>query len=406
MKIPQQNNCSMGLRKSYIYANKGTHHYNIKTLSKIDKNLARSYVNAKYYGGSLKSFWKKVSRFGKKIFKSLKDSAINVTKNMYKPAKWIINGIAKNDTIKGLIKKGADALGATFGVPGLGNIVVKGITAANDITDTIENMIDSVMKKNPNMTKDEVKKLVEQAKETILDISQDANLSSEQKQKIKESISKIKPIDYINKLGEKITKGNVKDLGDKLDKVDLNKVQDKYMKLIEKIRKHNPSLSEKEVKGIVDNTIETAEKAKDKGLPVDDAQVKEILDAMPEVIKEEGYAKVKEAAGYLPFIDRTTITRTERTGKGGKILKPKIRVKKPLMISKHKDVFEGLPAYKAETVGEVAGRIFNSGRIGNGVKEDEKEGCGRMRLAGVPNPNATKTNGSSALQRLRARMGN
>ena len=63
--------------------------------------------------------------------------------------------------------------------------------------------------------------------------------------KIKESISKIKPIDYINKLGEKITKGKVKDLGDKLDKVDLNKVQDKYMKLIEKIRKHNPSLSEK-----------------------------------------------------------------------------------------------------------------------------------------------------------------
>ena len=66
---------------------------------------------------------------------------------MYKPVKWIIKGIAKNDTIKGLIKKGADALGATFGVPGLGNIVVKGITAANDITDTIENMIDSVMKK-------------------------------------------------------------------------------------------------------------------------------------------------------------------------------------------------------------------------------------------------------------------
>ena len=60
------------------------------------------------------------------------------------------------------------------------------------------------------------------------------------------------------------------------------------------------------------------------------------------------------------------------------------------MISKHKDVFEGLPAYKAETVGEVAGRIFNSGRIGNGilgthgangVKEDEKEGCGRMKIS-------------------------
>ena len=402
MKIPQQNNCSMGLRKSYIYANKGTHHYNIKTLSKIDKNLARSYVNAKYYGGSLKSFWNRAKQFGKRILKS----AYTTTKNMYKPVKWIIKGIAKNDTIKGLIKKGADALGATFGVPGLGNIVVKGITAANDITDTIENMIDSVMKKNPNMTKDEVKKLVEQAKETILDISQDANLTPEQKQKIKESISKIKPIDYINKLGEKLTKGKVKDLGDKLDKVDLNKVQDKYMKLIERIRKVNPALNEKEVKGIVDNTIETAEKAKEKGLPVDDAQVKEILDAMPEVIKEEGYAKVKEAAGYLPFIDRTTITRTERTGKGGKVLKPKIRVKKPMMISKHKDVFEGLPAYKAETVGEVAGRIFNSGRIGNGVKEDEKEGCGRMRLAGVPNPNATRTNGSSALQRLRARINN
>lgn len=401
MKIPQQNNYSMGLRKSYIYANKGTHHYNIKTLSKIDKSLARSYVNAKYYGGSLKSFWKKVSRFGKKMFKSLKDSAINVTKNMYKPAKWIIKGIAKNDTLKELLKKGADALGATFGVPGLGNIVVKGITAADDITDTIEKMINSVINKNPNMTKDELKKLVEQAKNTVIDISQDANLSAEQKQKLKEKVESIKPVDYINKLGEKITKGKITDMGTKLDKVDLNKVQDKYMKLVEKIRKTNPSLNDKEVKAIVNNTIDTAEKAKEKGLPVDDAQVKEVLNAMPEVIKAEGYAKVKEAAGYLPFIDRTTITTTERTGKGGKILKPKIKVKKPTVISKHKDVFEGLPAYKAETVGEVAGRIFNSGEIKSSKVE---EGCGRIRLAGLPN--STNSTGSSALQRLRARMSN
>lgn len=403
MKIPQQNNYSMGLRKSYIYANKGTHHYNIKTLSKIDKSLARSYVNAKYYGGSLKSFWKKVSRFGKKMFKSLKDSAINVTKNMYKPVKWIIKGIAKNDTIKELLKKGADALGAAFGVPGLGNIVVKGITAADDITDTIEKMINSVINKNPNMTKDELKKLVEQAKDTVIDISQDTNLSAEQKQKIKEKIESINPIDYINKLGEKITKGKITDMGTKLDKVDLNKVQDKYMKLIEKIRKVNPSLSQTEAKDAVDHIIDTAEKAKEKGLPVDDAQVKEILNAMPEVIKAEGYAKVKEAAGYLPFIDRTTITTTERTGKGGKILKPKIRVKKPTVISKYKDLFEGLPGYKAETVGEVAGRIFNSA----GIKKSQEEGCGiassgRIRLAG----DSKSTNGSSALQRLRARMSN
>ena len=133
--------------------------------------------------------------------------------------------------------------------------------------------------------------------------------------------------------------------------------------------------------------------------------VDKVLKHLPDLIKKEGVAKVDKAAGYLPFLDGSTMKTEEREGKGGRVLAPKIRFMKPLIINKHKDVFSKLPAYDAKAVGEVGGALFSApkksgeittpaAKVGSGrvalageKKEKEgcgekKEGCGRVALAG------------------------
>ena len=367
MFISQQCCKTQGLRKAYINSLTNDRHYNIKSLKNIDKDLARTYTNTKYYGGSLKSFWKKAKRFGKRIL----DSAVNVTKNMYKPAKWIIKNIATNDTVKGIVSKAADALGATVGVPGLGKMVTTAIMAANNISDKIEDIFDKIIQKNPNATKDEIKKLFEMTKEEIMNISNQTNLSAEQKKKVEEALTKIKPKDYINKVGEKITKGKVKDIGDKLDKVDYNKMRDRLAETAKKIMDRNPTVSKTEAEKLIQQVEGPA-----KEIGQTENSTEEIIEVLPDLIKSEGLEKVNASAGYLPYLNLSTVSSKERVGKGGKVLNPTIRVNKPQLILKNKDVFKkfGIPDWSAAKVGPVAGalkRLKNSSLEGCGISEKE-----------------------------------
>ena len=310
---------------------------------------------------------------------------------MYAPVKWIIRGVAKSDTIKGLVEKAADAVGASAGVPGLGKIIIKGIEGANNISDVIEKIVKSISDKKPNMTTSEIEKLIDTTKETIKDItfSDGFKLDKTQKDKILKGLETFDPRNIIKKIGNKY---GVKDLDKIVKNVDLDKGLETLEQIIQEIRRVNPNISHSEAKDIVldiKNTVEEVKKVEPEAIKNSE---EEIIKKLPETIKAEGYAKVKAAAGYLPFIDKTTISTTSRTGKGGRILKPKIKVIKPKIISQHKEIFNKLKEYKPEYVGEVAGRIFNSGEI----KETPKE-CGRLRLAGE---NETQ----KVLARLKARM--
>lgn len=362
MFISQQCCKTQGLRKAYINSLTNDRHYNIKSLKKLDKDLARTYTNTKYYGGSLKTFWNKAKKFGKRIL----DSAVNVTKNMYKPAKWVIKNIATNDTIKNLVSKAADALGATVGVPGLGKMVVTALTAANNITDKIENIFEKIVEKNPNATKDEIKKLFEMTKEEIMNISNQTNITPEQKKKVEEALSKIKPKDYINKVGDSLTKGKVKDIGDKLDSVDLNALRDKFSEKVKKIMEKNPTVTKTEAEKLVQQVEGPA-----KEIGQTENSISEVIDALPDLIKSEGLEKVNASAGYLPYLNLSTVSSKERVGKGGRVLSPTIRVNKPQLILKNKDIFKkfGIPEWSAAKVGPVAGALKK-------LKIAPKEGCG------------------------------
>ena len=187
MYIPQNSCKTQGLRKAYINSLTNDRHYSIKQIRNIDKNLARTYTNAKYYGGSLKSFWNKVKKFGKHII----NSAINTTRNMYKPTKWIINKLANSKTAESVINGVGNAVGAAVGVPALGTIINTGLKSADSISDSIENIIKNIMNKNPSLTIQEVKNLINKVKTTTENVVNSTNISQAEKDKVKENVDKI-----------------------------------------------------------------------------------------------------------------------------------------------------------------------------------------------------------------------
>lgn len=280
MYIPANNYMTQGLRISFIHSLNNDKGYSIKRLRKIDDRLARDYSQTQLYGGSLKSFWGKIKNIGKHVV----NSAINTTKNMYKPVKWIIKNVNKSDAIKGLIEKVGNTAGPAVGVPGLGTMIKTGIQSADKITDGIENVINNIKNKNPGLAVKDIKNLVTNVKDTVQDITQQSNLSDEQKKKV------------------------------------------------------------------MDNT-------------------NKVYNALPNVIKEEGLEKVQKAAGYIPFLDTATMKITERTGKKGGVLKPRIRFTKPKIITDKKDIFKkhGWADYNPDTVGSVGGSVFSS-LFKNGAK--------------------------------------
>lgn len=258
MYISQINCKTQGLRKAFINSMTNDRHYNIKSLKKLDKDLARTYTNTKYYGGSLKSFFKKIGRFAKKVL----NAPAQIASKIYPWMKKGIDALDKNETAKTLISK----------IPIVGPALPAVVHGLKDITDNVDVLIKDIQEKNPGASFQQIKEIVRKVIGTFNDV----------KDKVPEEDRKI-----------------IKD------------------------------------------------------------QVDKVLKHLPEIIKKEGVAKVDKAAGYLPYLDRSSMKTEERSGKGGRVLPPKIRFMKPPIINKYKEVFSKLPAYDAKAVGEVGGALFN-----------------------------------------------
>lgn len=285
MYISQINCKTQGLRKAFINSMTNDRHYNIKSLKKIDKDLARTYTNTKYYGGSLKSFFKKVGSFAKKVL----NAPAKIASKIYPWMKKGIDKLDSNSTVKNLLTS----------VPIVGPAIPAAIHGLKDITDNVDVLIKNIQEKNPGASVQQIKEIIKKITGTFNDVK-----------------------DRIPEEDKKIIKNNV-----------------------DKVLKH-----------------------------------------LPDLIKKEGVAKVDKAAGYLPYLDGSTMKTEEREGKGGRILAPKIRFMKPLIINKHRDVFSKLPAYDAKAVGEVGGVLFSSKKAekksGEITTPAAKVGSGRVALAG------------------------
>lgn len=323
-----QNCCrTQGLRKAYLNSMTNERHYNIKALRKLDKKLATTFTNTKYYGGSWKSFWGKIKGFGKKV--------LTVAKKIYPYASKALTFAAKNPI----------AQAAISAIPKVGPVIAEAIKGADSVKGIVEKVIQAIMDKNPQTTYQEAKKIVDTVK-------------------------------------------NVTD--NVIDKMPEGADKEKYHKN-------------------VDN----------------------LYNKLPSLVKSEGVEKVQKAAGYLPFIDSSTMTTTEREGKGGRALAPKIRFKKPLFITKQRELFKklGVPDYDAEVVGKVGGALFSKifktkakspfdkfkeGKIATDYvkksgKIPEAKECGRLNLGGeseAEQKNESKTHRAEIIARIQARKKN
>ena len=269
MYISRQSAKTQWLRKAFINAQENDRHYNIKTLRTIDKGLARKYTDARYYGGSLKDFWKGVKKFGKRIV----NSAITTTKNMYKGPKTLISAIAKSDTAKKVIEGVGNSVGKAVGVPTLGTIINTGITSADNITDTIERIIKSIKEKNPQLAIQDIKQVINDVKNTAENITKQTDLSKEEKDKVINNVNKIydKLPDVIKEKGLNV----VSKAAGYLPVIDVNtlkqenktnkkggviphfKIQKpivirKYPKIFEKLAKYDPKVVASVAAGIYD----------------------------------------------------------------------------------------------------------------------------------------------------------
>lgn len=271
MYISQINCKTQGLRKAFINSMTNDRHYNIKSLKKLDKNLAKTYTNTKYYGGSLKSFWNKVKSFGKKVL----NAPAKIASKIYPFLKKGIDKLDNSEIAKNLLTK----------VPIVGPAIPAAIHGLKDITDNVDILIKNIKEKNPGASVQQIKEIIGKINNTYNNVKD--KIPEEDKQIIKNNVSKV-------------------------------------------------------------------------------------LNRLPVIIQKEGITKVDKAAGYLPYLDKSTMKTEERTSKTGGALKPKIRFTKPLIITKYKDLFSKLPPYDAKVIGEVGGALFTKKPQKNNLTESEK----------------------------------
>jgi hypothetical protein len=179
----------------------------------------------------------------------------------------------------------------------------------------------------------------------------------------------------------------------------LKDVTDNVDILIKNIQEKNPGASLQQIKEIIRKIKGTFDDVKDK-IPEEDKQiiknnVDKVLKHLPTIIQKEGVTKVDKAAGYLPYLDKSTMKIEERTSKTGGALKPKIRFNKPSLITKYKDLFSKLPAYDAKIIGEVGGALYYKTISKNPNSKETKHGLGHN----LPFSNKSKLDGLSESER-------
>ena len=284
MYIPANNYMTDGLRVNFIHSLHNDKGYDVKKLRKIDDRLARDYTQTQLYGGSLKSFWQKVKKIGKKVIQA----PAQIASKIYPHMKKGIDFLAKNETASNIIKS----------IPKVGPAIDMGVKSLSKITDSVDNIIKSIREKNPSVAFNEAKNIVTDIKDTVKNVSDKVEMSDETRKKIKDNTDKV-------------------------------------------------------------------------------------YNALPSLIKSEGLEKVQKAAGYLPFLDTATMKITERTGKSGGALKPRIRFTKPIMITRHPEFFKAWAPYNPETVGALGGAVYGRRIKSKDSKESkESETCGRTALSG------------------------
>lgn len=165
---------------------------NIKKLKMLDRQAGKTFIDAKYHGGRLYlgkgfgSWFKKVKRFSKKAFNKVIKPAY---KKIIKPG---LTFLTQNETGKALVNTVSNVMSqAAEMVPVVGPVIAPIVKkelptvlgAADNITTAAENIVKSIKEKNPQIT-------VQQSKDILNTIKNTYNSLNEDVKKIKEEQTK------------------------------------------------------------------------------------------------------------------------------------------------------------------------------------------------------------------------
>lgn len=182
------------IREAIHFDTTSLRNVNTKKLEMMNKHAKKMYIDSRYHAGrlylgkgaGLKNFLKKVGRFAKKAYKKVIEPGY---KKIIKPG---LNFLTQNETGKALVSTISKTLGSAASMlPVVGDlaqpIIEKQLptvlSAANNITTGLENVVQSIKDKNPQITVNQAKDIYSTIKKTYDSLSEDMKKTKEEQMK-------------------------------------------------------------------------------------------------------------------------------------------------------------------------------------------------------------------------------
>lgn len=139
---------------------------NLKYLKRLDSGLAKNYSDYKMMGGSLKSFFGKIGKFGRKVLSSMPA----ISKALHTITGKALNFLT-SDTGKSIVDKIGNAINSA--IPGLGTVIKQGVPLLKKGYDGLTELINNIHNQNPGVSIDQATQLVKDIYNTSQNIYKD-----------------------------------------------------------------------------------------------------------------------------------------------------------------------------------------------------------------------------------------
>lgn len=156
---------------------------NLKYLKRLDSGLAKNYSDYKMMGGSLKSFFGKIGKFGRKVLSSMPA----ISKALHSITGKALNFLT-SDTGKAIVDKIGTAINSA--IPGLGTVIKQGVPLLKKGYDGLTELINNIHNQNPGVSIDQATQLVKDIYNTSQNIYKDYKDDRQKAQDQKESEQK------------------------------------------------------------------------------------------------------------------------------------------------------------------------------------------------------------------------
>ena len=167
---------------------------NVKNLKRLDSDLAKKYKDFKMMGGSLKTFFKKVGNFGRKVLSTMP----RISRVLHKITGKALDFL-NSDTGKAIVNTVGKAVETGLHLPGLSKVINRIPEVAKKGFDGLTDIINNIKKQNPGVSMEQAKDLVQNIYNTSKEIYKDYQ-DDKQKAEQKALEETKKTVDGVNEI--------------------------------------------------------------------------------------------------------------------------------------------------------------------------------------------------------------